>query len=200
MSPAWTTDWITRKAARSCAPMASPRRWELGGSKPRAVRRDGGLPALRLERTPPRSPSSAPPRARRITAARLRRTLRLFQVHLRNDRWPHNAFTNSTISAVRPQTAHAKAIRFELPDALKAEFAFKPGQYLTLRTKLNGEDVRRSYSICCAPGEGLEIGVKHVEGGAFSSPLHKGLNPATASRWPHLMAALPQNRVTTGTS
>ena len=78
-------------------------------------------------------------------------------------------FHELTVAAVRPQTAHAKAIRFDLPDALKAEFTFKPGQYLTLRTKLNGEEVRRSYSICCAPGEGLEIGVKHVEGGAFSS-------------------------------
>jgi ring-1,2-phenylacetyl-CoA epoxidase subunit PaaE len=85
-------------------------------------------------------------------------------------------FHELTVAAVRPQTAHAKAIRFELPDALKAEFAFKPGQYLTLRTKLNGEDVRRSYSICCAPGEGLEIGVKHVEGGAFSS-FAQGLKP-----------------------
>ena len=85
-------------------------------------------------------------------------------------------FHELTVAAVRPQTAHAKAIRFDLPDALKAEFTFKPGQYLTLRTKLNGEEVRRSYSICCAPGEGLEIGVKHVEGGAFSS-FAQGLKP-----------------------
>ena len=72
-------------------------------------------------------------------------------------------FHELTVAAVRPQTAHAKAIRFELPDALKAEFTFKPGQYLTLRTTLNGEEVRRSYSICCAPDEGIEIGVKHVK-------------------------------------
>jgi ring-1,2-phenylacetyl-CoA epoxidase subunit PaaE len=85
-------------------------------------------------------------------------------------------FHELTVAAVRPQTAHAKAIRFELPDALKAEFTFKPGQYLTLRTTLNGEEVRRSYSICCAPDEGIEIGVKHVEGGAFSS-FAQGLKP-----------------------
>jgi ring-1,2-phenylacetyl-CoA epoxidase subunit PaaE len=85
-------------------------------------------------------------------------------------------FHELTICAVHPQTANAKAIRFELPDALKDTFTFKPGQYLTLRTTLNGEEVRRSYSICCAPDEGIEIGVKHVEGGAFSS-FAQGLKP-----------------------
>ena len=78
-------------------------------------------------------------------------------------------FHELTISGVRPQTAKAKAIRFDLPDALKPEFAFKPGQYLTVRASLDGEEVRRSYSICCSPEEGLEIGVKHLEGGVFSS-------------------------------
>ncbi len=81
-------------------------------------------------------------------------------------------FHTLTVSHVYAQTAKAKVIRFDLPDTLKGEFAFKPGQYLTLRAILDGENVRRSYSICSAPGEALEIGVKHVEGGAFSSFAH----------------------------
>ncbi len=78
-------------------------------------------------------------------------------------------FHELTVSTVRQQTAHAKAIRFDLPDALKSEFTFKPGQYITARATINGEEVRRSYSICCTPDEGLEIGVKHVPGGVFST-------------------------------
>ena len=78
-------------------------------------------------------------------------------------------FHELTVSGVSQQTTRAKAIRFDLPDALKSEFAFKPGQYLTVRANLDGEEVRRSYSICCSPGEGLEIGVKHLQGGVFSS-------------------------------
>jgi ring-1,2-phenylacetyl-CoA epoxidase subunit PaaE len=78
-------------------------------------------------------------------------------------------FHELTVSAVRPQTGNAKAIRLDLPDALRSEFSFKPGQYLTVRATLNGEEVRRSYSICCAPEEGLEIGIKHQPEGLFST-------------------------------
>ena len=78
-------------------------------------------------------------------------------------------FHQLTVCAVRPQTANAKAIRLALPDDLKDEFTFKPGQYLTVRATLNGEEVRRSYSICCTPDEGLEIGIKHQPEGLFST-------------------------------
>ncbi|MGB7203971.1 MAG: 2Fe-2S iron-sulfur cluster-binding protein [Anderseniella sp.] len=78
-------------------------------------------------------------------------------------------FHQLTIAAIRPQTAFAKVVRFELPEELKEAFTFKPGQYLTVQAMLNGEKVRRSYSICCTPDEGLEIGVKHQPGGVFSS-------------------------------
>src|SRR6201999_2326706 len=47
---------------------------------------------------------------------------------------------------------------------------FVPGQYVTLRTMMDGEEVRRSYSICSGPDDGeLRIAVKKVDGGAFSS-------------------------------
>ena len=56
------------------------------------------------------------------------------------------------------------------PKELAEDYRFAPGQYLTLRTMLDGEEVRRSYSICSGPDDGeLRIAVKRVDGGAFSS-------------------------------
>ncbi len=54
------------------------------------------------------------------------------------------------------------------PEAAPA-FAFAPGQYLTFRRDFAGTELRRAYSICAAPGEPLRVGIKRVEGGAFST-------------------------------
>ena len=54
-------------------------------------------------------------------------------------------------------------------------FKFQAGQYITLRQEINNEDVRRSYSLCSAPGEGIEIGVKRIENGLMSTFLTKEL-------------------------
>ncbi len=67
-----------------------------------------------------------------------------------------------------------KTIRDAVVVTLKAEvpenFAFAPGQYLTFKRDFDGEELRRSYSICAAPHEGiLQVGVKSVDGGAFSN-------------------------------
>lgn len=79
-------------------------------------------------------------------------------------------FHELTVSRVRPQTADGVAVAFDVPDELVETFRFRPGQYLTLRAEIEGEDVRRSYSICAADNAGhLEVGIKRVEGGAFSS-------------------------------
>ncbi len=78
-------------------------------------------------------------------------------------------FHDLTISRVRPETDNAVAISFDIPDALKETFAYEPGQYLTLRATVGGEDIRRSYSIASAAGEPLTVGVKRVEDGAFST-------------------------------
>lgn len=75
-----------------------------------------------------------------------------------------------TIAGLRQEGEDAIAIRFDVPEALQEVFTFIPGQYLTLRAMIDGEDVRRSYSICCASGEReLEVGVKPVENGRFSA-------------------------------
>jgi len=78
-------------------------------------------------------------------------------------------FHKLKIAEVRRETPDAVSIRFEIPDALKDLFAFKAGQHLTLRTEMNGEDVRRNYSVCAAPHEReIRIAVKQMPGGRFS--------------------------------
>src|SRR6476660_7110061 len=59
---------------------------------------------------------------------------------------------------------------FAIPKELEGDYSFTPGQYLTLRTTMDGEEVRRSYSICSGPDDGeLRIAVKKVDGGTFSN-------------------------------
>ena len=80
------------------------------------------------------------------------------------------------VSRVEADTDEARIVSFSVPAALRDEFAFQPGQYLTLRQRIGGEDLRRSYSICVSPDEGeLRVGVRKVPGGAFSSWLHEAL-------------------------
>jgi ring-1,2-phenylacetyl-CoA epoxidase subunit PaaE len=62
------------------------------------------------------------------------------------------------------------SLTFAIPKDLVGDYHFAPGQYLTLRTTMDGEEVRRSYSICSGPDDGeLRIAVKRIDGGAFSS-------------------------------
>lgn len=79
-------------------------------------------------------------------------------------------FIPLTVSEVRPETADAVTIRFDCPAELAERFRFKPGQHLTVRATIGGEEVRRNYSLCSAPHEGsLRVGIKRVEGGVFSN-------------------------------
>lgn len=78
-----------------------------------------------------------------------------------------------TVAEVRPETPDAVSIRFD--QAPEGDWAFRPGQYLTLRREIEGAEVRRSYSICSQPGEPLRVGVKRVEEGRFSSWACDGL-------------------------
>ncbi|MDN2583707.1 1,2-phenylacetyl-CoA epoxidase subunit PaaE [Aquibium sp. ELW1220] len=78
-------------------------------------------------------------------------------------------FHDLVVTDIERQTPDAVAVAFAVPDALRDAFAFRPGQYLTLATTVDGQDVRRSYSICSAPGEPvLKVGVKKVADGRFS--------------------------------
>ncbi|MEJ3651639.1 1,2-phenylacetyl-CoA epoxidase subunit PaaE [Actinomycetes bacterium KLBMP 9759] len=62
----------------------------------------------------------------------------------------------------------AVAVTFAVPDELREEFAFRPGQYLTLRTVVDGVEERRSYSICAPAGAPPRVGVRRVATGLFS--------------------------------
>ncbi|WP_315836013.1 1,2-phenylacetyl-CoA epoxidase subunit PaaE [Bradyrhizobium prioriisuperbiae] len=79
-------------------------------------------------------------------------------------------FHRLAIRDLRRETADAVSMTFAIPDDLAKDYAFASGQYLTLRTTMDGEEVRRSYSICSSPDDHeLRIAVKKVDGGAFSS-------------------------------
>jgi len=79
-------------------------------------------------------------------------------------------FHRLAVNDLRRETADAVSMTFDIPKELGDDYAFAPGQYLTLRTMMDGEEVRRSYSICSGPDDGeLRIAVKKVDGGAFSS-------------------------------
>ena len=79
-------------------------------------------------------------------------------------------FHRLAVSDLRRETADAVSLSFAIPKQLAEDYRFSAGQYLTLRTMMDGEEVRRSYSICSGPDDGeLRIAVKKVDGGAFSN-------------------------------
>ena len=99
-------------------------------------------------------------------------------------------FHDLTIREVRHETPDSVAISFDVPEALTDAFAWVPGQYLTLRATVDGQDIRRSYSIASLPGKPLTVGIKHVHGGAFSS-FAQDLTPGQ-----HLQVMPPEGRFT----
>ncbi len=85
-------------------------------------------------------------------------------------------FHGLRVGEVRPDTAEAVVVSFDVPEALRETFRFAPGQYLTLRARVDGQDVRRSYSICAGADDGaLRVGVRLLPGGVFSQWVHTAL-------------------------
>ena len=71
---------------------------------------------------------------------------------------------------ITPLTDEAVAVTFDVPDSLGESFSYLPGQHVTLRAIIDGEDVRRSYSICANAISGkLRVGVKRLHGGTMST-------------------------------
>jgi ring-1,2-phenylacetyl-CoA epoxidase subunit PaaE len=88
------------------------------------------------------------------------------------------SFHTLRIAEIVPETADAKSIRFDVPEELRSAFAFRPGQHLTLKADIAGEDVRRNYSLCVAPQDGqLKVTVKRIAGGVFSNWANDNLKP-----------------------
>ena len=91
---------------------------------------------------------------------------------------PAPRFHRLTIADVRRETHDAVSLAFAPPPDLAQAYRYEPGQYLTLRATVDGEDLRRSYSICSGPDEAeLRVAVKRVEGGAFSSWINAAAKP-----------------------
>src|SRR5438552_11053658 len=79
-------------------------------------------------------------------------------------------FHRLAVTDLRREAPDAVSLTFAIPAELSGDYSFTPGQYLTLRTTVDGEGGRRSYSICSGPDDGeLRIAVKKVDGGAFSN-------------------------------
>jgi ring-1,2-phenylacetyl-CoA epoxidase subunit PaaE len=82
------------------------------------------------------------------------------------------------IAEVRRETADCVSVVFAVPSQLAPVFSFSPGQYLTLRTIIDGEDLRRSYSICSGAADGeLRVAIKKVPDGLFSTHANTNLKP-----------------------
>ncbi len=103
---------------------------------------------------------------------------------------PKMKFYPLKISDVRRETKDCVSIAFEVPADLKEVFKFTQGQYLTLRTHIGEEDVRRSYSLCSSPLEACwRVAIKKVDGGVFSSFSNEKLKKGDI-----LEVALPDGR------
>ncbi len=82
------------------------------------------------------------------------------------------------VRKIEPDTQEAVVVSFEVPPDLREVFGFTQGQYLTLRADIDGQDLRRSYSICAGVDDGeLRVGVRKVRGGAFSNWINEHLKP-----------------------
>ncbi|MGH8928346.1 MAG: FAD-binding oxidoreductase, partial [Acidimicrobiia bacterium] len=80
------------------------------------------------------------------------------------------SFHRLRVTEVTPLTDESVAVAFDVPSELSDHFAYQAGQHVTVRAEIDGDDVRRSYSICANANSGkLRIGIKRLPGGAFST-------------------------------
>lgn len=80
------------------------------------------------------------------------------------------AFHDLRVTEVSHLTDDSVTVTLDVPASLADRFDFLPGQHVTVRKEIAGEDVRRSYSICAPAGSGkLRVGIKRLPGGVFSS-------------------------------
>ncbi|ULC59768.1 ferredoxin--NADP reductase [Flaviramulus sp. BrNp1-15] len=81
-----------------------------------------------------------------------------------------SSFHKLAIKDIQKLTDKSISISFDVPENLKDTYAFKAGQYITLKALINGEEVRRDYSLCVSPKSGeLKVAIKEVEDGTFSA-------------------------------
>lgn len=99
-------------------------------------------------------------------------------------------FHSLAVKEIREETPDCVSVVFDIPEELKESFKFIQGQYLTLKTDIEGEEVRRSYSLCSSPLEGeWRVAVKRVEDGKFSTFVNRELKCGD-----HVEVMLPNGR------
>jgi ring-1,2-phenylacetyl-CoA epoxidase subunit PaaE len=99
-------------------------------------------------------------------------------------------FNTLNIKSITKETAKAVTLSFVIPSHLKNDYHFKAGQYVTLKTTINSEEIRRDYSICSSPNSGdLKVAIKAVENGVFSNYATNSLEAGDT-----LEVATPQGR------
>ncbi len=163
LDPAWTTDWMTPMPVSVCDSMALAR-------PPDTV----AMPICRQKYVARAAPASIPhlsvnlvPRpAKHCTAAIVAANLSIISNVFED---AMTTFHSLTVAKVEPETRDAVTITFAVPQPLQEAYRFRPGQHLTLKASLDGEELRRCYSICRSylPGE-ISVAVKAIEGGRFS--------------------------------
>ncbi|MGO3697781.1 1,2-phenylacetyl-CoA epoxidase subunit PaaE [Corynebacterium casei] len=89
-------------------------------------------------------------------------------------------FNTLTVSKVRPLTDNAVEVSFDIPEELQDDYDYVPGQYVALRAMIDGQEHRRSYSICDVPRPGrLRVAIKRDRGGIFSTWANDTLEAGT---------------------
>lgn len=92
-------------------------------------------------------------------------------------------FHDLQVQDIVKETADCVSVAFEVPENLADDYQFRPGQYLTLEATIDGEAVRRSYSLCSSPFDGeLRVAIKEVEGGKFSTWANNELEAGSTMR------------------
>lgn len=105
-------------------------------------------------------------------------------------------FHSLRINNIRKETADTVSISLDIPADLKEDYAFISGQYVTFRTNIFKEEVRRSYSICSAPDSGeLRVAIKQIKDGVFSTYANTRLKEGE-----HLDVGIPEGKFTLQTT
>ena len=87
-----------------------------------------------------------------------------------------SSFHKLSVKNINRETEKSISIAFNVPENLKETFSFSAGQYITLKTEINGNEIRRDYSLCVSPKSGeLKVAIKEVKDGTFSAYANKTL-------------------------
>lgn len=90
-------------------------------------------------------------------------------------------FHTLTVRHIRKETEDCISIAFDVPEELKQQFNFQQGQNITIRKIIDGEELRRNYSICSAPSQNeLRVAIKRMPNGKFSNWANEHLREGDA--------------------